>query len=492
MQCPKCNQELKEGYLYCEHCGYEIRMVPDFEPEVDQNILNSMREIQKTAFSDENSENTENEKSDESRSGEYIKFSAKLMKLHREQKILFYSMAVFVLCILTGIIIGTVGMITYFSPGAQYTKAIKAYEEKNYGQCISYIEHTLTLKPDYIDAYTAGFRCAINLEEYDEAEKYLLQGIFYQAFQDSEIAYGYDELIKEYLEKQQYKKISQLLNTCPSSDIVQKYQEYLSLPVNFNYAEGTYEGMITIKLSSAGKGNIYYTLDGSEPTVGKEKYSSPIFLEAGEYTIKAIFVNEFGVQSEITQRTFIVEKRKQPLQPSVSCYSGDFEIPVIISIDYEEGCSVYYTTDGTTPTKEDEEYLSPIHLPLGQTHYKFVCYSEEFDCYSEVVSRDYNFRLNTEYDYTQAQRDIYALMINENIILDYAGTRSNYAGYNSYEYRYVITVEEMGEFYLIEEYYTPTDGEKYPTGIMFAVNVYDGTIYRAETDENMDYVLKTY
>ena len=39
MQCPNCKEELKDGNLYCEKCGYEIQMVPDFEPDVDGSIL---------------------------------------------------------------------------------------------------------------------------------------------------------------------------------------------------------------------------------------------------------------------------------------------------------------------------------------------------------------------------------------------------------------------------------------------------------------------
>ena len=29
MKCPNCGEELKEGYLYCEKCGEEIRIVPE-------------------------------------------------------------------------------------------------------------------------------------------------------------------------------------------------------------------------------------------------------------------------------------------------------------------------------------------------------------------------------------------------------------------------------------------------------------------------------
>ena len=38
MKCPKCGNELKEGMLFCEHCGEEIRIVQDFEPEMDMDM----------------------------------------------------------------------------------------------------------------------------------------------------------------------------------------------------------------------------------------------------------------------------------------------------------------------------------------------------------------------------------------------------------------------------------------------------------------------
>ena len=83
-------------------------------------------------------------------------------------------------------------------------------------------------------------------------------------------------------------------------------------------------------------------------------------------------------------------------------------------------------------------------------------------------------------------------MINENIILDYAGTRSNFVGSNLYEYQFVITEEGLGEFYIFAEFYKNDEGDVNQTGLLFAVNAYDGTIYRATVNENMDYVLTLY
>ena len=32
MRCRYCGQEIPEGMLYCEACGYEVRIVPDYNP----------------------------------------------------------------------------------------------------------------------------------------------------------------------------------------------------------------------------------------------------------------------------------------------------------------------------------------------------------------------------------------------------------------------------------------------------------------------------
>ena len=42
MKCPCCGNELKEGHLICEQCGEEIQIVPDFEPEIENSITETL------------------------------------------------------------------------------------------------------------------------------------------------------------------------------------------------------------------------------------------------------------------------------------------------------------------------------------------------------------------------------------------------------------------------------------------------------------------
>ncbi len=45
MKCPSCGNEIEPGHLYCESCGLEIRIVPDFEPEIENSITETLSTV---------------------------------------------------------------------------------------------------------------------------------------------------------------------------------------------------------------------------------------------------------------------------------------------------------------------------------------------------------------------------------------------------------------------------------------------------------------
>ena len=45
MNCPKCGKELTDGHLYCEVCGQEINLVPEFEAKVEDSMAESIKGI---------------------------------------------------------------------------------------------------------------------------------------------------------------------------------------------------------------------------------------------------------------------------------------------------------------------------------------------------------------------------------------------------------------------------------------------------------------
>ena len=42
MKCPHCGHEMPDGYLLCDKCGEEIQIVPDFEPEIENSITETL------------------------------------------------------------------------------------------------------------------------------------------------------------------------------------------------------------------------------------------------------------------------------------------------------------------------------------------------------------------------------------------------------------------------------------------------------------------
>ena len=47
MKCPNCGKELKTGQLYCESCGQEIQIVPDYDP-LDELLIGREEPAEKT------------------------------------------------------------------------------------------------------------------------------------------------------------------------------------------------------------------------------------------------------------------------------------------------------------------------------------------------------------------------------------------------------------------------------------------------------------
>ena len=48
MKCQKCGAELVPGHLYCDICGAEFQIVPNFEPEIENSIAESLSDIRET------------------------------------------------------------------------------------------------------------------------------------------------------------------------------------------------------------------------------------------------------------------------------------------------------------------------------------------------------------------------------------------------------------------------------------------------------------
>jgi hypothetical protein len=131
-------------------------------------------------------------------------------------------------------------------------------------------------------------------------------------------------------------------------------------------AAGIYTTAQSVALSSSTSGaNIYYTLDGSAPTIYSNLYSAPVFVGVSQ-TIKAIAVKATFADSSVATFTYTINGTVQA--PTFSLAAGAYGPAQTVTLaSSTPGSTIYYTTDGSTPTQASSQYSGPITVATSQT-----------------------------------------------------------------------------------------------------------------------------
>ena len=134
----------------------------------------------------------------------------------------------------------------------------------------------------------------------------------------------------------------------------------------FSPASGTYTTPQSVTLSDATSGaTIYYTLDGSTPSSSSAVYVGAISVTATT-TIKAIGMASGYSQSGVATGTFTITP--PAATPTFSPAPGTFTTTQSVTLsDATTGASIYYTTDGSTPTASSLHYTSAIAVSTTTT-----------------------------------------------------------------------------------------------------------------------------
>jgi len=136
----------------------------------------------------------------------------------------------------------------------------------------------------------------------------------------------------------------------------------------FSPGGGTYTSAQNVSLSdSTGGSTIHYTTDGSTPTSSSPVYSSPIPVSSGTVTIKAIGTESGFTNSNVGSATYTISSGGTTVAtPTFSPGAGTYTSAQNVSIsDSTSGATIYYTTDGSTPTTSSTVYSSPIPVSSG-------------------------------------------------------------------------------------------------------------------------------
>lgn len=461
MICPECGREIPEGHLYCDVCGMEVRIVPDFEPEVENSITESLSGVAETLTDDHAEEPEEG---------------------HEKQKNLF------VLSLGCIFVLGLIVLVAYFSITAyfhsadyQIKTALTQIEEGDYETALVSLQEALDSGGNFEEIKLEMAACYDALEDEQAYIGALYELVSYEQVSREKLIQGYDRIVAFYVEKEQYEQLNTLLQNCPEASIQERYSEYMANMPEFSYVEGAYNEVVPLKILSNTNGHIYFTMDGSNPDRYSEEYISPIFLETGEYEITAVFINEYGIKSPYAKATYQIDV-SMPFAPEVDAYSGDFFTPQMIHVEAEEGCQIYYTMDGSEPDGLSSIYNGFLPMPLGDSSFKFAAIDDN-GVSSEVTVRNYHLEPITDYTKEDAQSVILRYMLDTGRIVDLYGTVSaEDLRRMIYVFACCVNIENEGDFYIFSEYIENPDGSREKTGSYYAVGMYNLPLYGTHYD----------
>ena len=379
MKCPDCGAEMVYGHLYCEKCGKEIQMVPDFEPEIENSITETLSTVAEeieggSLVKDDKSMSTdarEIEKKNLKKRGSSF-FSEELGKNG-----MVMAFGIFLVVMLAGAFL-TLHLYHRFSAAYQVEQAKEYAQLEKYEEALEYLEKAKKLDADVIEIAFLESNYYYQLGNKQKAAEVLVNLIGSEPLEyaDEERAYSY--IIDIWDEEEKYTDINLLLSECKNNEIVNQFQQYMAMMPEFGYEPGNYDEVVLLKISANTTGKIYYTLDGSTPDQSSQVYIAPLILESGEYQIAALFVNDYGIESEVARSWYVINLTV-PDPPELLLYSGSFHVPTMIEVVVPESGTVHYTMDGSNPTKDSPQYTGAISMPLGRSNFKFVTISEECD-----------------------------------------------------------------------------------------------------------------
>jgi hypothetical protein len=167
-----------------------------------------------------------------------------------------------------------------------------------------------------------------------------------------------------------------------SSNFVSEAYSAASAPV-FSLKVGTYYTAQSVSISDASPGTtIYYTTDGSTPTTDSTPYTNPIPVTS-TVTLKAIAAGGAYLASPVSEVIYQV-----PAPPTFSLPAGTYSGTQNVSIhDATAGATIFYTTDGTTPSTSSTVYAGPIAVSGKMT---LMAMARSGQLLSPVASISYN------------------------------------------------------------------------------------------------------
>ncbi len=120
----------------------------------------------------------------------------------------------------------------------------------------------------------------------------------------------------------------------------------------------------TITIETASGSTVYYTTNGDTPTTKSTKYTKP-FTITKDITLKLIVVRSGYADSKVgtAEIEYVTEQVSEPYISDIKAYSTYNNVTVKCSTS---GARIYYTTNGSTPTKSSKNVASGSKIKITE------------------------------------------------------------------------------------------------------------------------------
>ena len=196
MNCPKCGADMKEDTLYCETCGEDIHIVPDFEPELEFSLLHTLNQI-KEDVNEEFGTMLEEE----------------LIIDHNNQR---KKSSVFLIGLISGcvfcalLIIGVILAYQYNSYDYQVQKAVSSTIVNQYDKAVKHYNRAIEINDSNIENYFAIAEVYYLKKNKVEYEFFLREIINNPRTSEEQLERAYKKIITIYKDRGEYDVINEI------------------------------------------------------------------------------------------------------------------------------------------------------------------------------------------------------------------------------------------------------------------------------------------
>lgn len=138
--------------------------------------------------------------------------------------------------------------------------------------------------------------------------------------------------------------------------------------VRFSLNGGSFNTVQTVSLTKNGNGTLYYTIDGSNPTSSETKvqYSIPIIIDKTT-TLKVAFFDNDSKWSDVYSEFYAIDTVAPivSVEPLNTIINSSTSIILKPNDDQDGNPSIYYTTDGSDPTKSETRLKYDLPIKIG-------------------------------------------------------------------------------------------------------------------------------